>query len=748
MTLTTEPAPGTSTAPARAPHDEVDVELDPDRPWAPDRRYKPRLASRWLSPRQLVDAGIKQLLAGLFETYADRRDSMQTRDGAVLVHPDVAGSVPPDLAAYGLTARPLFPGESRRPGTTGELWFDFVADVGDGFSATYTVAAEIAMTGVPGKVKDYPGEPGEAPVTLRRGDLLIMGGDEVYPLASDVEYRNRTIGPYETACRRTDPPLALLAVPGNHDWYDGLSAYLARFCTEQWIGGWNTRQSRSYWAAHVQPGWWIWGIDIALERAPIDHHQHRYFSAVAAQLAPGDRIILVTAKPSWLAQDRAPLSPPTPEAAEGGPGHAYEQLSYFMATTLEAALRTDEHREKPPRFVLVLSGDKHFYCRYDNDSVDDNDSVASDEGHDDGAADGSAEHRLPHVVAGGGGAYLSLPFRQAETRALHRRQPRKARAGATADGTTRPDAITLHLERRRQWPEPAATRMLAVSALWKMITRNWGFCAVLAGVYLLLAKIIQAGFPGDYTSSWGGDVVRTFEALVAGPGQFLTGVGLWGALMLRSSLPYTRRALLAAAQAALHLVALSTAATLARMAVNGWGLSPVGWSAAGLAIVAAAWGGWGLWIWRLYRKVPRPAVAGFGVLAAAAVAVAWPGTWWDGWVAPESLAWTVALTGIGSLVAGVAFAAGLLVAVGLFGEQDNDLSVAVRESGYKNFLRLHIDGDCLHVYAIGIEKIPHQRLRFRSEHEPHAGTPEVITCRLPARNARYQPRIIDQFTVR
>ena len=48
---------------------------------------------------------------------------------------------------------------------------------------------------------------------------------------------------------------SLYAVPGNHDWYDGLTAFLRLFARQRdaTIGGWRTRQSRSYFAVRL-PG--------------------------------------------------------------------------------------------------------------------------------------------------------------------------------------------------------------------------------------------------------------------------------------------------------------------------------------------------------------------------------------------------------------------------------------------------------------------------------------------------------------
>ena len=33
------------------------------------------------------------------------------------------------------------------------------------------------------------------------------------------------------------------AIPGNHDWYDGLTGFLRQFGQDRWLGGWRTHQT-------------------------------------------------------------------------------------------------------------------------------------------------------------------------------------------------------------------------------------------------------------------------------------------------------------------------------------------------------------------------------------------------------------------------------------------------------------------------------------------------------------------------
>src|SRR4029079_2192683 len=130
------------------------------------------------------------------------------------------------------------------PKHTDEYWFDFVADIGDGFTATYAIAERLAQPeltfGDGGQLGEYGIEkdvviPVDQLGPLPAGQLLIMGGDQIYPapvrtVAHDA-YWDRTVGPYELACIEAAQAhgheyergqRTVLAIPGNHDWDDGL----------------------------------------------------------------------------------------------------------------------------------------------------------------------------------------------------------------------------------------------------------------------------------------------------------------------------------------------------------------------------------------------------------------------------------------------------------------------------------------------------------------------------------------------
>ena len=189
-----------------------------------------------------------------------------------------------------------------------------------------------------------------------------MGGDEVYPTALRDDYKVKMRLPYDLAWPvpkgKERIPLSLL--PGNHDWYDGLVNFLAIFCREKptKIGGWTTRQRRSYFAVEIAPNWWIWGIDIALVR-DMDQPQADYFVAIAKAMPDCANIILCSAEPGWYKAEAK--------------GDAYRTLSYAAQIATNAG--------KDLRIPLVLSGDSHHYARY--------------------VGDGSH-----YITSGGGGAFL------------------------------------------------------------------------------------------------------------------------------------------------------------------------------------------------------------------------------------------------------------------------------------------------------------------------------------------------------
>ncbi|MFI5906284.1 metallophosphoesterase family protein [Dactylosporangium sp. NPDC051541] len=261
---------------------------------------------------------MRVLLADLFGAYLDKRELQNALSPRILREgPGYSGEVTGDE----------WPDD-------GELWVDYAADTGDGFNATYSVAYLLAQPSL-----TVDGRP------LPRGEVLVLGGDQVYPTASGQQYEDRFKGPFRAAMPEIPaegPPARLYAVPGNHDWYDGLTAFLRLFVRgdEGAVGGWKTRQSRSYFAVELPNRWWLLGLDVQAG-AYIDDPQLRYFRAVAARLGPGDKVIICPPSPSWV------------EATDDR--KAYDSLDYFIRTIIDPT---------GAQVPLLISGDLHHYARY------------------------------------------------------------------------------------------------------------------------------------------------------------------------------------------------------------------------------------------------------------------------------------------------------------------------------------------------------------------------------------------------
>jgi hypothetical protein len=373
----------------------------------------------WLHPAQLARTGLKAAIASTFGSYADKRELQ-----AALAHVEGA--------------------DDRYELTDGELWFDYTADLGDGFDATYSIARLLATD------LTLDGE------VTRRGRFVILGGDQVYPTAARDEYQNRFIGPYRAADpfepHRVDGQYApaMYALPGNHDWYDGLTSFLRIFCqrkgnrTGRWIGGWRTRQRRSYFAIELPGNWWIWAVDSQLE-SDMDHPQLMYFESLAEQMLTKEsdpskhKIILVTAEPSWVncrGDEAAGTCRNHPEA--------FNTLAHFEKTYV---------RTKGFELRLVLSGDFHHYVRYASTEKD--------------------THTM-RITAGGGGAFLLGTEQMPSVISVRE------------DGGNHPYV------KKAAFPDTTESRRYE-AGIWRIPFQRPAFGTMLGGIYLLLAWLLQTG---------------------------------------------------------------------------------------------------------------------------------------------------------------------------------------------------------------------------------------------------------------
>jgi hypothetical protein len=352
----------------------------------------------WLAPLLLLSTGLRTLLALLFGAYLDKRELQNALPGKIY----------------------------KQLGVDGELWLDYVADLGDGFDATYSMAYLLAQPEL-----DLDGR------RLPRGQVLVMGGDQVYPTASGTAYEDRCKGPYQAAL--PSPPAAgpqptLFAIAGNHDWYDGLTAFLRLFARRKdgAIGGWRTEQNRSYFATELPGNWWLFGID-QQSGSYLDDPQLIYFEQAASRLGPEHKVILVVPAPTWV---KAVDNP-----------EEYDGVDYFIRTMIAPT---------GARVPLLLSGDLHHYARY-----------------------ASSERQL--ITCGGGGAYLypthKLP---------------------TGISVPPPDTLARRASRSQPYelagcyPEPEQSRRFGRGIFGRLPWRNPGFATML-GILQTLLMLAMTG---------------------------------------------------------------------------------------------------------------------------------------------------------------------------------------------------------------------------------------------------------------
>jgi Calcineurin-like phosphoesterase len=393
---------------------------------------------RWFDPIQLAGTGVQVAVSAIFGSYSDKREIQAALAPAAKPHLGYADA--------------------------DELWFDYVADLGDGFEATYTVAS---LLGRPKLALERDGRTWDT----ERGRLLVMGGDQVYPTATRTEYENRLVGPYRAALPFVgENPPRLYAIPGNHDWYDGLTNFIRIFCRGQWIGGWHTTQERSYFALQLPHRWWLWAIDIQFDTY-IDEPQLEYFQSAKALLQDGDRLILATGKPSWTASMK-----PHPEPS-------YANLAYFEDELL---------KETKAKLAVVVSGDKHHYARYEDAT--------------------GTRHR---ITSGGGGAYLFPTHHLAPRIDLEEGRKQTKR--------------TVSYELQTEYPPTKVSRQLRWAAPVRLPLRNVRIMRFLGALYFGLAMLLQVPVRrnisgdvgvGDVLPLWGDALTSRwviFAALVAIP---------------------------------------------------------------------------------------------------------------------------------------------------------------------------------------------------------------------------------------
>ncbi|MET7454858.1 metallophosphoesterase [Streptomyces sp. NPDC005574] len=249
--------------------------------------------------------------------------------------------------------------------------FMVIGDTGEGDDPQYAV--------VPGFLKVGQGT-----------DFAVLTSDVIYPVGGADDYDTKFFRPYR------DYPAPIYAIPGNHDWYEDLGAFMRVFCgdtaplppepaprplTRAWLRSLLWHRPRPHDGEHLdaaralrsspaqqalQPGpYWaidagpvrIVGIDTGL-LGTLDARQGAWLREVSRGPRPK---ILVTGSPLYVDGEHHPC------AIEGG-------------GTVDDLVRDPAHH-----YVAAIGGDIHNYQRYPV------------------RVDGRT---LQYVVSGGGGAFM------------------------------------------------------------------------------------------------------------------------------------------------------------------------------------------------------------------------------------------------------------------------------------------------------------------------------------------------------
>lgn len=407
----------------------------------------------WFNLKQIAGTAYKSVVSSLIGSQSDRRLMLALAASEnefynyTRRHKIVNGKIEPDE-------------ESKRK----EIWLDFIADTGDGWDSSYSVAYYASKPEL--KLSD-----GIISYDTKRGNVLVFGGDEVYPTPSKQAYRERLIDPFEQAFGDDKPEDSphVFAIPGNHDWYDGLEAFTRLFCSDlgsRRFAGWYSRQKRSYFALKLPNNWWLLASDGQLH-SNIDTAQLDYFRNIAdGHMSEGDKVILCISEPVWIY------------------AHKYKKFGAPYDESDLIFLQEEILKPKGAEVKVFLSGDLHHYRRHEELNAPD------------------ADAKTQKITAGGGGAFLHPTHGEdvsllTEDKHLPGQKPRE-------------------FELKKAFPDPKTSKKLGWLNIFFPFT-NPGFGFLTGALYLVTIWIVSSTFHFEFPHNVRGFLDQVLRAFLMNP---------------------------------------------------------------------------------------------------------------------------------------------------------------------------------------------------------------------------------------
>lgn len=514
-----------------------------------------------------------------------------------------------------------------------EFWFDYVADVGDGFNSTFSVAHTLGRPEI-----EIEGQ------SLPRGEMLVFGGDEVYPAADRAFYEEKLETPYSIASKQggdVGEQPSLFAIPGNHDWYDSLNNFTRLFCENETFAsgigrGWRCPQDKSYFVLRLPQRWWLVGVDTQLT-SDLDIGQLRYLKRMAAEMAPGDQIILCCSEPYWIYAQMYGVENKMPQYLSSHLTRRYLEDEIFVQQKIR----------------VYLSGDQHHYQRFS------------------GLVEGEECHR---ITSGGGGAFLHPTWVPDQGLTYEQAKSRQA----------------IHYQHRTCYPTPQTCAKLGNRVVW-FCYLNPQFMVVTGVIYGLLGWFLLSstaisveGKALVFTPK--GAFLATFLAFFRTPWLALLALAASvGVYLFTDTVPSYRK--FSAVHAFLHLSGMTISSWTVFFLVNQ--LLPPYWPALERILSGAQ-----------AQFAQIFVVFGWPLLSVTyeVLPLLWP---------VLNLILTGYLVSLlGAFVGTNIFGLYLWVSYRFFGRHSNEAFSALRIEDYKNFLRLHItpEGD-LEIFPVAIPKV-------------------------------------------